>query len=107
MKNSVHPGGFAKTEIIEPLGLSVTDAARFLGVTRAALSTSERARVPLAGYGDPDRKGVRRFDGNAHADAEQFTSPGSRREGEIEVDATSQRRKELTRPDCFGATKAS
>lgn len=39
MKNSAHPGGFVKTEIIEPLGLSVTDAAQALGITRAALST--------------------------------------------------------------------
>ena len=28
----VHPGGFVKTEIIEPLELTVTDAARALGV---------------------------------------------------------------------------
>jgi addiction module HigA family antidote len=34
----VHPGGFVKSEIIEPHGLSVTDAARALGITRAALS---------------------------------------------------------------------
>lgn len=39
MKNPAHPGGFVKTEIIEPLGLSVTDAAQALGITRAALST--------------------------------------------------------------------
>src|SRR5712675_2000644 len=39
MKNPAHPGGFVKSEIIEPLGLSVTAAARVLGVTRATLST--------------------------------------------------------------------
>ena len=33
-----HPGGFVKSDIIEPHGLSVTDAARVLGITRAALS---------------------------------------------------------------------
>ena len=38
MKNPVHPGEFAKSEIVEPLGLSVTDAARMLGVSRPALS---------------------------------------------------------------------
>jgi antitoxin HigA-1 len=45
MKNPAHPGGFVKTEIIEPLGLSVTDAAQALGVTRPALSAlvNERA----------------------------------------------------------------
>ena len=39
MKAPAHPGGFVKTEILEPLGLSVTGAARALGITRAALST--------------------------------------------------------------------
>lgn len=33
-----HPGNFVKNEVIEPHGLSVTDAARVLGITRAALS---------------------------------------------------------------------
>ncbi|TVR56732.1 MAG: addiction module antidote protein, HigA family [Candidatus Competibacteraceae bacterium] len=47
MKNPAHPGGFVKSEIIEALGLSVTDAARVLGVTRPALSAllNERARL--------------------------------------------------------------
>ena len=40
MKNPAHPGGFVKSEIIEPLGLSVTSAAQVLGVTRAALSAT-------------------------------------------------------------------
>ena len=39
MKNPAHPGGFVKSEIIAPLGLSVTAAAAALGVTRATLST--------------------------------------------------------------------
>jgi antitoxin HigA-1 len=38
MKNPAHPGSFVKSEIIEPLGLSVTAAAAALGVTRATLS---------------------------------------------------------------------
>ena len=38
LKNPPHPGGFVKTEIIEPMELSVTDAAKALGITRAALS---------------------------------------------------------------------
>ncbi len=33
-----HPGRFVWTEVIQPLGLSVTDAAQALGVTRPALS---------------------------------------------------------------------
>lgn len=47
LKNPAHPGGFVKSEIIEPLGLSVTDAAQVLGVTRPALSAllNERSRL--------------------------------------------------------------
>ena len=42
-----HPGGFIRHEIVEPFGLSVTRAAKALGVTRAALSTllNERAHL--------------------------------------------------------------
>ena len=47
MKSPPHVGGFIKHEIIEPFGLSVTDAAGVLGVTRATLSTllNERAHL--------------------------------------------------------------
>ncbi len=47
MKNPAHPGGFVKSEIVEALDLSVTGAARILGVTRAALSAllNERAHL--------------------------------------------------------------
>jgi len=38
MKNPPHPGGFVLLECIEPLGLSITDAASALGVTRTTLS---------------------------------------------------------------------
>jgi len=48
MKNPAHPGGFVKTEIIEPLGLSVTDAAQALGITRAALSSFLNERASLS-----------------------------------------------------------
>jgi antitoxin HigA-1 len=48
MKNPAHPGGFVKSEIIEALGLSVTDAAKVLGVTRAALSAVLNQRAHLS-----------------------------------------------------------
>jgi addiction module HigA family antidote len=48
MKNPSHPGGFVKTEIIEPLDLSVTEAARVLGIARAALSTFLNERASLS-----------------------------------------------------------
>jgi addiction module HigA family antidote len=38
MKNPPHPGLSVKIDCLEPLGLSVTDAAKMLGVSRAALS---------------------------------------------------------------------
>ena len=47
MKNPAHPGGFVKSEIVEASGLSVTEAAQALGVTRPALSAllNERANL--------------------------------------------------------------
>ena len=48
MKNPAHPGGFVKSEIIEALDLTVTEAARVLGVTRPALSALVNERVHLS-----------------------------------------------------------
>ena len=48
MKNPAHPGGFVKSEIVEALGLSVTGAARVLGVTRPALSALLNERASLS-----------------------------------------------------------
>ncbi len=44
-----HPGGIVKRQCLEPLGLSVTRAAKGLGVTRQALSelVNERAGVSV------------------------------------------------------------
>jgi antitoxin HigA-1 len=38
MKNPPHPGGFVLRQCIEPLGLTITEAAAALGVTRTTLS---------------------------------------------------------------------
>jgi len=48
MKAPAHPGGFIKSEIIEALELSVTNAAQVLGVTRAALSALLNERADLS-----------------------------------------------------------
>ena len=48
MKNPSHPGGFIRTEIFVPLGLSVTEAALALGVTRPALSAFLNERASLS-----------------------------------------------------------
>jgi len=47
LKRPAHPGGFVKHEVLQPLGLSVTEAAGALGVTRPALSAllNERAHL--------------------------------------------------------------
>jgi addiction module HigA family antidote len=45
---AVHPGDWIRTEILEPYQLSVTDAARHLGVTRQALSTLLNGRAGLS-----------------------------------------------------------
>lgn len=47
LKTPAHPGGFVKQEVLKPLGLSVTEAADALGVTRPALSAllNERAHL--------------------------------------------------------------
>jgi len=38
MQNPPHPGGFDFRQCLEPLGLTITDAASALGVTRTTLS---------------------------------------------------------------------
>jgi antitoxin HigA-1 len=38
MKNPPHPGGVVFRQCIEPLGLTITEAAAALGVTRTTLS---------------------------------------------------------------------
>jgi len=44
MKNPLHPGGVVFRQCIEPLGLSITDAAAALGVTRNTLSELVNAK---------------------------------------------------------------
>lgn len=49
MSNPIHPGDFIKTEIIEAHGLSVTAAAKVLGVSRPALSNLVNQNADLSG----------------------------------------------------------
>ncbi len=53
MHNPPHPGGIVRRQCLEPLGLSVTGAARGFGVTRHALSRLVN--------GHADRISVERF----------------------------------------------
>jgi addiction module HigA family antidote len=49
MKNPPHPGDFIRTEIIQPVGLSVTAAAEALRVSRPALSSLLNGKADLSG----------------------------------------------------------
>lgn len=43
-----HPGQFIRMEVVEPLGITVTEAAKALGVTRPALSALLNCRAALS-----------------------------------------------------------
>jgi len=47
--NPVHPGSFLRSEIIEAHGLSVTEAARILRVSRPTLSSLLNVKSDLSG----------------------------------------------------------
>lgn len=49
LRNPPHPGDFVRTEIIAPLGLTVTGAAAVLGVSRPTLSSFLNGRADLSG----------------------------------------------------------
>lgn len=49
MKNPPHPGSFIRTEIIAPVGLTVTAAAVALQVSRPTLSSLLNAKAALSG----------------------------------------------------------
>ena len=47
-KNPVQPGRFVRTVIIDTLGLTVTEAARVIGITQVALSRFLTAQAALS-----------------------------------------------------------
>lgn len=48
MKNPPHPGRSIRTACLEPLGLSVTDGAKLLGVTRQALNNVVNGKADIS-----------------------------------------------------------
>ena len=48
MKNPPHPGGVIRRQVVQPLGLSVSQAAAILGVSRQALSLLLNERTDLS-----------------------------------------------------------
>jgi addiction module HigA family antidote len=48
MKNPVHPGRIVRHDCLEPLGLSVTEGAKILGVTRQALNNVVNGKAAIS-----------------------------------------------------------
>lgn len=48
MKNPPHPGTVVRVSCLEPLGLTVTDGAKVLGVSRQALSNLVNGRARMS-----------------------------------------------------------
>ena len=48
MKNPPHPGLSVRHDCIEPLGLTITEAARALGVTRQALNNLVNGKAAIS-----------------------------------------------------------
>ena len=48
MKNRVHPGRSIRHDCLEPLGLSVTEGAKVLGVTRQALNNVVNGKAAIS-----------------------------------------------------------
>ena len=48
MKNPPHPGKHIRHDCIEPLGLTITDAAKRLGVTRQALNNLVNGKAGIS-----------------------------------------------------------
>ena len=63
MKNPPHPGFSVRVDCLEPHGLSVTEGAKVLGVSRSALShlVNENANLSWDIY--PPGQGVRQYAG--------------------------------------------
>ena len=48
MKNPPHPGRIVKQDCVEPLGLTITGAARALGVTRQTLNNLVNGKAGIS-----------------------------------------------------------
>ena len=48
MKKPVHPGQIVRHDCLEPLGLTVTEGAKILGVTRQALNNVVNCRAGIS-----------------------------------------------------------
>ncbi len=109
MRNPPHPGGILRRQCLEPFGLSVTEAAKGLGVTRQALSDLLNGKAGRVGrHGDPPRQGVRVEPGDLARPADRLRSVAGALAPSIRSRSSGSRRLEretdLTRAaEAFGA----
>ena len=77
MHNPPHPGEVLRELCIEPLGLSVTDAAKALGVARKTLSAILNGHWHQSRNGHSSRQSFRHFAGELAEPAGSLRSLGS------------------------------
>src|SRR6266576_1053737 len=80
MRNPPHPGGIVLRQCIEPLGLTITDAAAALGVTRTTLSelVDEKRGISPENGGAPLQSLRRQRRNLAHAAGARRSSASAR-----------------------------
>ncbi len=88
MNNPPHPGKVARVSCLDPFGLSVTEGARVLGVSRQALSNLVNGRARISG--DMAIRLAKAFGSTPeswiHLQAAYDIAQAQAREQEIEVD---------------------
>ena len=78
MFNPPHPGAFVRTEVIEPLGLTVSALPLWrLRYPPHAVGVPQRSLWPIDHVGSAYRESLRRQDGHAHAHAGFFRHSSS------------------------------
>ncbi len=88
MKNPPHPGLSVRHDCIEPLDLTITEAANILGVTRQALNNLVNGKSGIS----PEM--AIRLDKAFGGGAETWLAQARQHEGEIKVKRVSRRLEE-------------
>src|ERR1039457_28872 len=78
MKNPPHPRGFVFRQCIEPLGLSITDAAAALGVTRTMLSELVNGKRGISPELPVRQNAAHRLRNQLHKGARDWQPPAAR-----------------------------
>ena len=100
MKNPPHPGHSVRHDCIEPLGLTITEAADALGVTRQTLNNLVNCRSGISA--DMAIRLAKAFGGDAETWLRLQTAydlaQARQHEGEIKVKPVSRRKLQEPRP---------